>query len=96
MIHHSKNCATLSIVQDKGCYSDLFTSNKELVLKLERLDFLSNQSWAAHKGCLLVLGEQLSRIAITKMDDEARICNETESCEKVLWSVVIDLCLAEM
>ena len=53
MIHHSKNCATLSIVQDKGCYSDLFTSNKELVLKLKRLDFLSNQSWAAHKGCLL-------------------------------------------
>ena len=53
MIHHSKNCATLSIVQDK----DLFTSNKELVLKLKRLDFLSNQSWAAHKGCLLLLGE---------------------------------------
>ena len=66
MIHHSKNCATLSIVQDKGCYSDLFTSNKELVLKLKRLDFLSNQSWAAHKGCLPVLGEQLSRIAIHK------------------------------
>ena len=56
MIHHSKNCATLFIVQDKGCYSNLFTSNKELVLKLKRLDFLSNQSWAAHKGCLLVLG----------------------------------------
>ena len=94
MIHHSKNCATLSIVQDKGCCSDLFTSNKELVLKLKRLDFLSNQSWAAHKGCLLRLGEQLSRITVTKMDEEAGICNETESCEleKVLWSVVIDLC----
>ena len=94
MIHHNKNCATLSIVQEKGCYSDLFTSNKELVLKLKRLDFLSNQSWAAHKGCLLVLREQLSRISITKMDDEAGICNETESCEKVLWSVVIDLCVS--
>ena len=53
MIHHSKNCAALSIVQDKGYYSDLFTSNKEFVLKLKRLDFLSNQSWATHKGCSL-------------------------------------------
>ena len=24
MIHHGKNCAALSIVQDKGCYSDLW------------------------------------------------------------------------
>ena len=29
------------------------------------------------------------------MGDEAGIiCNETESCEKVLWSVVIDLCVS--
>ena len=36
------------------------------MLKLKRLDFLSNQSWAAHKGCLLILGEQLSGLLLQK------------------------------
>ena len=95
MIHHSKNCATLSIVQDKGCYSDLFTSNKELVLKLKRLDFCPIRVGLHTKDVYFYWVSSYRGLLFTKMGDEAGIiCNETESCEKVLWSVVIDLCVS--